>query len=167
MVLSLLGAPATPLQQLRRSSPSERLTRRWLGRLSFMAIAVTMILNCASTPSARPPANDNGLGCTSELHGRYPVKRSWLKQQVTVGEAEATVLRDDPGLKPEDNPLLPDWTRLKKSMQPGDQIWLFAGCPLGPPPDPLPPGAMFLCGDVGYALIRGCEVVDHVIIGMS
>jgi hypothetical protein len=157
------AAPNMRVQRT-RSSPSEPVTRRrFHGEVLVWTLVASLTFNCVSTPASTPPANDKGLDCNSELHGRYPVKRSWLEKQVTVAEAEAKIMQDVPGLKAQDNPLLPDWTRLKNSMQPGDQLWLFTGCPLGCPPPP----ALSLGGEEGYALIRDCEVVDQVVLMMS
>ena len=117
----------------------------------------------SSCSSARP-AEMLPLQCSSELHGRYPVKISWLRNQTTVAEAERAHISEGVAFGPVLNP---EWTRLLGLMKPGDQLWEFSGCPLPPPAVPPSHNALFTCGDVGYALVRGCEVVAHIVYQMS
>ena len=78
-----------------------------------------------------------------------------LQRQVTVAEVEREHLID--GLP--FGSLNSDWIRLRGAIAAGDQLWLFAGCPL--PQVAEPSGT---CGSVGYALIRGCQVVDCIVV---
>jgi len=83
---------------------------------------------------------------------------------VTLEQADAHVrslgMSDDSG---QVNPLLDEWLKISKSWRSGDQVWVFNGCPLPQPATPPPPGAMSLCGDVGYVLIRGCRVLGKIV----
>jgi len=150
--------------QRTRSSPSARhspLMRCPLGAATFIPwfLASVLIAGCSSIDRSSAKL---GLQCDAELFGsNYPIKRSWLRQQVTLQEADALIRSlSEPG---QQNPLLEEWLSLTKTLQAGDQVWMFSGCPLPPPAEPPPPDAMILCGDVGYVLIRGCRVLGKVV----
>ena len=159
-------APNKRVQRTRSSAwpPHSPLTRYSLGAARVAAaIAAVALLACGSTGSkmAHP-----GLDCDGELvsPGNYPIKLSWLERQVTFEQAEA--LLASLGSSPEpgrENPWLEEWAKLQKTRQPGDQVWIYSGCPLPPLATPPPPDGIPTCGDVGYVIIRGCQVIGKVV----
>jgi hypothetical protein len=84
----------------------------------------------------------------------HVVPTEWLKEQVTVADAEAANFQ---GGKPFGFQHL-KWERLKGKMAPGDELWFFTS-----PPHTW----VHLMGREGYAVVRQGEVIDSLITSQS
>ena len=135
-----MACRAAPLMRERPNMPLTLLT----------AAALAVFVGCSSRQGAFSP-----LQCPGELHGDYPVLRRMLNRQVTVAEAERAQMVDGVPF----GAMNSNWVHLRTSIAPGDQLWLFASCPLG-----AEAAKSGTCGMLGYALVRGCQVVDCVVV---
>jgi hypothetical protein len=88
---------------------------------------------------------DHGDGRMAEIpaKGRYPIE--WLREPLTVADADRMFPRANP-----------KWEELKSSLRPGDEFWRFKS-----PPDSW----RRLAGRAGIALVRNRTIV-HAIVTM-
>jgi len=110
--------------------------------LATFVLPLVIITTAPVTPFAQ----------SEQYNGRYLVPKEGLIRRLTVAEAETHRITPN-GVRSEDLPPLEkpfgrmdkQWEKLKAEMQPGDELWEFAGPVHG-----------------GVALIRNGEVVDAI-----
>ena len=111
-----------------------------------ISVALLLLAACAH-PASRCP----------ELLGPR-IEPNWLLRRVTVDEAEREhmVNRVPFGFQNQ------QWKELRSAMRPGDELWLYSR--RYPPP---PPSAIVVGGEVGYVLIRDCNIIDSIVVLVS
>ena len=110
--------------------------------LAAFVLPLVIITTAPVTPFAQSKQDNE--------HGMIP--KEWLREQLTVAEAEGRRIVP-PGERAERFPQLEkpfgrsnaEWEKLKRAMQPGNELWTFASPVAG-----------------GIALVRNGEVVNSI-----
>ena len=87
--------------------------------------------------------------------------KQWLKEKISVAEAEAAHACSFPGLGPSPVPFgyqNAQWREFVAKMQDADELWTFSSGN---------ESWAHLCGRAGIALVRDGEIVDSIITLMN
>ena len=111
-----------------------------------MRVAIVLVVILTTACATRVPP---GLPCTSaEVRENRFLRRLVRTETVAEAEARHTVNGVPFG------GITSEWVRLKSRLQPGDQLWWFER-----EKDVALQGAL-----EGYVVMRGCSVVDRIVL---
>jgi len=114
--------------------------------IALLFAAALSLVGCAQSGSLS--------NCSSKERNTWPIPKSWLKEQVSLGQVELSQTRNKLSINIQGQ----EWIAFRDQIQEGDQIWFYSGMRECPPSDfgCAPPGGE------GLILLRNCLVIAQI-----